>query len=56
MAVMHRSGADTLVPELADEPMQNGQPTGYVCQAFARSAPVHTAAGLRKIPSEPLPT
>ena len=56
MVVMYRSGADTLIPQLADKPMQNGQPTGYVCQAFACSAPVHTASGLRKIRSEPLPT
>ena len=55
MVVMYRSGADTLIPQLADKPMQNGQPTGYVCQAFACSAPVHTAAGLRKIRNEPLP-
>lgn len=41
---------------LADKPKQNGQPTGYVCQAFASSAPVHTAVDLRKIRSEPLPT
>ena len=54
--VMHRSAVDTLVPQLADKPMQIVQPTGYVCQAFACSAPVHTAAGLRKIRSEPPPT
>ncbi len=28
--VIHRSGPDTLVPQLADKPMQNGQPIGYV--------------------------
>ena len=56
MVVMHRSGADTLLPQLADKPMQIGQPTGHVCQAFACSAPVHTAVGLRKILSQPLPT
>ncbi|MCY3568594.1 MAG: thioredoxin domain-containing protein, partial [Chloroflexi bacterium] len=56
MVVMQRSGDDTQVPQLADKAQQHGQPTAYVCQAFACSAPVHTAAELRKILSEPLPT
>jgi len=56
MVVMHRSGDDTVVPQLADKPQQGGQPTAYVCQAFACSAPVHSAAELRKILTEPLPT
>ncbi len=56
MVVMQRSGDNTTVPQLTDKAQQHGQPTAYVCQAFACSAPVHTAAELRKILSEPLPT
>ena len=55
MVVMQRSSEQTAVPQLADKPQQNGQPTAYVCQAFACSAPVHTAAELSRVLSEPLP-
>ena len=56
MVVMQRTSDNTHVPQLADKPQQGGQPTAYVCQAFACSAPVYTAAELRKILSEPLPS
>ena len=56
VVVMQRASNQTVVPQLADKPQQNGQPTVYVCQAFACSAPVHTAADLRKMLNEPLPT
>ena len=55
MVVMQRSSEQTLVPQLADKPQQNGQPTAYVCQAFACSGPVHRAGDLRRVLSEPLP-
>ena len=55
MVLMQRSGDDTLVPQLADKPQQNGRPTAYVCQAFACSAPVHTAADLQTVFDDPLP-
>ena len=55
MVVMRRSNAETLVPQLADKMQQSGKPTAYVCQSFACSAPVHTAANLRQIIDEPLP-
>jgi hypothetical protein len=55
MVVMQRSTDETLVPQLAGKPQQNGQPTAYVCQAFACSAPVHTAADLQAVFDDPLP-
>ena len=55
MVLMQRSGDDTLIPQLADKPQQNGRPTAYVCQAFACSAPVHTAADLQTVFDDPLP-
>ena len=54
MVVMQRSTDDTLVPQLADKPQHNGRPTAYVCQAFACSAPVHTATELQAVFDEPL--
>ena len=55
IVVMQRTSEQTQVPQLADKPQQHGRPTAYVCQAFACSAPVHTADELRTILSEPLP-
>ena len=55
MVVMQRSGDETVVPQLVDKPQQNGQPTAYVCQAFACSAPVHTADELQTVFDDPLP-
>ena len=54
MVLMQGSGV-SLVPQLTDKPLQNGRPTAYVCQAFACSAPVHTAADLARVLDEPLP-
>ena len=54
MVVMRRASEQTDVPQLADKPLQNGQPTAYVCRAFACSAPVHTAADLATALSQPL--
>ncbi len=54
MVVMQRSTDDTLVPQLADKSQQDGRPTAYVCQAFACSAPVHTATELQAVFDEPL--
>ena len=54
MVVMQRSTDETLVPQLADKPQQHGRPTAYVCQAFACSAPVHTATDLQAVFDEPL--
>ncbi len=53
--VLMQSDGESGVPQLSDKPMQNGQPTAYVCQAFACSAPVHHAEDLRRVLSEPLP-
>ena len=55
LVVMQQSGDNTLVPQLADKPQQDGRPTAYVCQAFACSAPVHTAAELQTVFDDPLP-
>ena len=56
MVIMQRTTDDeTVVPQLADKPQQDGRPTAYVCQAFACSAPVHSAADLRRVLDEPLP-
>ncbi|MXV79199.1 MAG: thioredoxin domain-containing protein [Chloroflexi bacterium] len=55
LVVMQQSAGTTLVPQLADKPQQNGRPTAYVCQAFACSAPVHSAAELRSVFDDPLP-
>ena len=55
MVVMQRSGDETVIPQLADKPQQNGRPTAYVCQAFACSAPVHTVADLQGVFDDPLP-
>ena len=55
MVVMQRSGDETVVPQLVDKPQQNGQPTAYVCQTFACSAPVHTADELQTVFDDPLP-
>ena len=55
MVVMQRSTDETAIPQLADKPQQNGQPTAYVCQAFACSAPVHTPADLQSALNQPLP-
>ena len=55
MVIMQRSTDQTLVPQLADKPQQNGRPTAYVCQAFACSAPVHTATELQTVFDDPLP-
>ncbi len=54
MVVMRRSDGDTVVPQLADKPQQDGKPTAYVCQSFACSAPVHTAADLNTALTQPL--
>ncbi len=54
MVIMQRND-DTIVPQLSDKPQQDGRPTAYVCQAFACSAPVHTAADLRSTLAQPLP-
>jgi hypothetical protein len=54
MVIMQSSG-ESGVPQLADKPQQDGRPTAYVCQAFACSAPVHTAAELQVVFDEPLP-
>ena len=57
LLMQHRPDADeSAVPQLADKTMQDGRPTAYVCQAFACSAPVHTASDLRRALDEPLPT
>ena len=55
MVVMQRATEMTAVPQLSDKLAQRGQPTAYVCQAFACSAPVHTTAELSRILQEPLP-
>ena len=55
MVVMRRSDGDTIIPQLADKPQQDGKPTAYVCQSFACSAPVHTAADLQSVLDAPLP-
>ena len=55
MVVMRRSDSDTVIPQLADKPQQDGKPTAYVCQSFACSAPVHTAADLQSVLDAPLP-
>ena len=55
MVVMRRSDGDTVIPQLADKPQQDGKPTAYVCQSFACSAPVHTAADLQSVLDAPLP-
>ena len=54
MVVMQRAADGTTVPQLSDKPQQNGRPTAYVCQGFACSAPVQSAAELRRILDEPL--
>ena len=54
MILMQHANADTVVPQLTDKPQQQGQPTAYVCQAFACSAPLHTAAELNTVLSQPL--
>ena len=54
MVVMRRSDGDTIIPQLADKPQQDGKPTAYVCQSFACSAPVHTAADLNTALTQPL--
>ena len=54
MVLMQRDG-DSVVPQLADKSMQAGQPTAYVCQAFACSAPVQSAGELSRVIDEPLP-
>ena len=55
LVVMQQSAGTTLVPQLADKPQRDGRPTAYVCQAFACSAPVHTAAELQTVFDDPLP-
>ena len=55
MVVMQRSTDESQVPQLVDKPQQDGRATAYVCQAFACSAPVHTAADLARILDDPLP-
>ena len=55
MVVMQRTQEETLVPQLADKPKQDDRPTAYVCQAFACSAPVHSAAELQTVFDNPLP-
>ncbi|MYD74074.1 MAG: thioredoxin domain-containing protein, partial [Chloroflexi bacterium] len=55
LVVMQQSAGTTVVPQLADKPQQDGRPTAYVCQAFACSAPVHSAAELRSVFDDPLP-
>ena len=55
MVIMQRTLEATAVPQLSDKLPQNGEPTAYACQAFACSAPVHTAGDLRRILQEPLP-
>ncbi len=55
MVIMQRTDGETAVPQLTDKLPLNGEPTAYVCQAFACSAPVHTAGQLRRILNEPLP-
>ena len=54
MVVMQSAG-DSEVPQLSNKPQQHGRPTAYVCQAFACSAPVHTASDLQRVFDEPLP-
>ncbi len=56
MVIMQRAEGATSVPQLADKPQRDGQPTAYVCQAFACSAPVHSAADLRRVLDEALPS
>ena len=55
LVVMQRSSEESVVPQLADKPQQDGRPTAYVCQAFACSVPVHTAAELQSVFDDPLP-
>ena len=55
MVVMRRSDVDTVIPQLADKPQQDGKPTAFVCQSFACSAPFHTAADLQSVLDAPLP-
>ncbi len=55
MVIMQRTLEATAVPQLSDKLPQNGEPTAYACQAFACSAPVHTAGDLRRVLHEPLP-
>ncbi|MDE2744589.1 MAG: thioredoxin domain-containing protein [Chloroflexota bacterium] len=55
LVIMQRTGDETVIPQLADKPQQNDRATAYVCQAFACSAPVHTAAELQNVFDDPLP-
>ena len=55
MVIMQGSGADSGVPQLADKPMQDECATAYVCQVFTCSAPLQSAAELRRVLDEPLP-
>ena len=55
-ALMQRDPArSSIVPQLADKPALNGRPTAYVCRGFACSAPLHSAAELRRVIAGPLP-
>ncbi len=56
MVIMQRTTDQTVVPQLADKPQQDGRPTAYVCQAFACSAPIHTADDLNSMLQAPLQT
>ena len=54
MVLMQREQGPGNIPQLADKPIQQGRPTAYVCQAFACSAPLHTAADLDAALTQPL--
>lgn len=43
------------IPQLADKPAVDAQPTAYVCRGFACSPPVHTSDDLRNTLNQPLP-
>ncbi|MDE2966448.1 MAG: thioredoxin domain-containing protein [Chloroflexota bacterium] len=54
MVIMQRTQTETIVPQLSDKPQQDGRAVAYVCQAFACSAPLQTAAQLRSSLDDPV--